>query len=237
MSKKLYYLYIWLIFASLVLLAAGEINPTLFITTKSFSVDSTYGMRTTIPITIREQGCIWAQATWPTSSSAKTLALILNGPGSTSAYRRQDGKSGVVLAYSITESDARKGTSWSISIANFGGGTAKGQILIEYPPTQVPCELKAVKGSTTGRVDLSWKYTGKTIPVSFLVERSNDDKFKSPKVICTSKPSASKTSYICSDSGVKSRTVYYYRVCSVSSSKASACSTTNVLPFVSIQVP
>ena len=242
MNKKKYFPYLLLAVAALWLIATGGDRQARFSgpTTKSFSVGSTYGARTTISMTIKEQGCVWAQATWPTSSTAKTLALILNGPGSKSAYQRKDGKSGVVLYYGITESDAKKGTDWAINIANFGGGTAKGQITIEYPPTQVPCDLKALASKTKGQIDLSWIYTGKPFKGSFLIERSADNKVWNVVSKCTmSAPASSKaalSSYSCVDSGLSSNNTYYYRACSITS--GSKCDPKKyTTPTMSVKVP
>jgi hypothetical protein len=221
MNKKSYSLRVWSIFAWIILLAASEASPAFSKTTQDFSVGSDFGARLTVPITIKEQGCIWASLTWPESSTAKTLALILNGPGSNSAYQRKDGQSGVVLYYSVTADNIKKDTNWSISIANFGGGTAKGKITIEYPPNQVPCELKAVTSKTKGQIALSWVYTGKLFKGSFLIERSTDNKTWSVISSCTKPlPASSKTtstSYSCTDSGLSSNRTYYYRVCSIMS--------------------
>lgn len=243
MNKKSYSLPVWLIITAITLLASSNANPAFSRTTKDFSIDSSYGARTTFPLTIKEEGCVWAQATWPASSRAKTLALILNGPGSDSAYQRIDGKSEVVLYYSVTANDVKKGTNWSISIVNFSGGTAKGQITIEYPPTQVPCELKAgiPKTKTRGQIDLSWVYTGKSFKGSFLIERSTDNKTWSVISSCTkSAPaSSSKTplnNYACADTGLSSNKTYYYRACSVAS--GSKCDVKKyITPATSVKMP
>jgi hypothetical protein len=240
MNKKSYSLRVWLVFAWIILLAASEASPALSKTTQDFSVGSDFGARATIPITIKEQGCIWANPTWPESNTAKTLALILNGPGSTSAYQRKDGKSGVVLYYSISADDIKKGANWSISIANFGGGTAKGKITIEYPPNQVPCELKATASKTKSQVDLGWVYTGKPFEGSFLIERSTDNKTWSVISGCTMLlPASSKktsTSYSCTDSGLSSNKTYYYRACSITS--GSKCDPQKyTTPATSLKIP
>lgn len=218
-----------IIAAALTLLGAGEAAPPGAVVTKSFSVGSSYGARTIFSLTVREPGCIQARATW--SGNARTLAVILNGPGRTSAYKRQDGGSGVVLAYSATATDVSRGTGWSITISNFGGGTASGSVTIEYPPTQTPCEVKAAPGSRAGQVVLSWKYTGKTLPGRFLAQRRTDN-----NIVCQVRPSTSQTAYSCTDSGLRSKTIYTYRVCSVSAT-ASQCSASNVSPTVSVTAP
>jgi len=241
MNKNSYSLPIWLIITSIILLASSNANPAFSKMTKDFSIDSSYGARTTIPITIKQEGCVWAQATWPASSKAKTLALILNGPGSDSAYQRKDGKSDVVLYYSVTASDVKKGTNWSISIANFSGRTAKGQITIEYPPTQVPCELKAITSRTKGQIDLSWVYTGKSFKGSFLIERSTDNKTWSVISNCkkSAPTSSSKTTlnnYSCADTGLSRNKTYYYRACSITS--GSKCDVKKyITPATSVKIP
>ena len=223
----------------LTLLGAGYAVPTRTLTTKNFFIGSDYGARATFSFNIREPGCIWAKATW--TGTASSLSLILKGPDDQApAYNRQDGSSDLVLAYSVKADDLKSGTSWTITIANFGGGTASGEITIEIPPTQVPCEVEATPGNSPGQIMLSWSYTGKELPAFFLVERSTDDETWSNVVsICQLKPSALQTSYSCTDnSGLKFNVfLYHYRACSVLSASASRCGKSNVSPSVSVRAP
>ncbi|MBI1877221.1 MAG: hypothetical protein HYR94_03130 [Chloroflexi bacterium] len=222
----------------LTLLGAGYAVPTRTPTTKNFSIGDDYGARATFSFNIRESGCIWAKATW--TGTASNLSLILNGPDDQApAYNRQDGTSDLVLAYSVKADDLKSGISWTITIANFGGGTASGEITIEIPPTQVPCEVEALPGKSPGQIMLSWNYTGKELPAFFLVERSTDDQIWDIVVSsCKLRPSGLQTSYSCSDnSGLKSKALYYYRACSVPSASAGGCGTLNVSPPVLVKAP
>jgi hypothetical protein len=129
-----------LIIAALTLLGAGYHTPAQAPTTKSFSISNSYGARTTFSFKIRESGCIWVKATW--TGTAKKLALILNGPNQTLPYNRQDGSSGLTLTYNVKATDIKKATKeqpWTLTITNFGGGTARGRITIDIPPNQVTC--------------------------------------------------------------------------------------------------
>jgi hypothetical protein len=228
--------FVFIIAASLALLAFGRTPATYPPATKSFSINSDYGARTTFSFQIREPGCVWAKATW--TGTAKNLALILNGPGRDTAYKRQDGSSGLLLSYSLNAKDLTAGTNWVLTIANFGGGRANGQIVIEIPPNQIPCEVEAIPGKLPAQIVLNWRYTGKTPPGLFLVERSTDDKtWSRAAATCQLKPSPSRTSFACTDSGgLKSKALYYYHVCAVEAS-AGRCDTLNASPSISIRAP
>ncbi len=71
------------------------------------------------------------QAIW--AGSARNLALILNGPGQTGYYARQDGGSPLALEFKVGQTEMNRGRDWKVSIVNFGGGRASGHVLVEYP--------------------------------------------------------------------------------------------------------
>jgi hypothetical protein len=88
--------------------------------------------RQAFEIEIASPGQIHASAEW--SGTAVSLALILNGPGSSSAYARSDGKSPLKLSFEITPEFLTRGKTWRISVVNFDRNTdARGTIRITYP--------------------------------------------------------------------------------------------------------
>jgi hypothetical protein len=76
-------------------------------------------------------GEIKARATW--SGSQANLALIINGPGQTGFYARQDGPSTLEVTYTVTPADFATGDTWRVAVASFGAGDAEGSIQITYP--------------------------------------------------------------------------------------------------------
>ncbi|MDQ5826291.1 MAG: hypothetical protein M3441_19020 [Chloroflexota bacterium] len=84
-----------------------------------------YHMRLTGP------GLIRARATW--SGSQGDLSLIINGPGQTGFYAREDGPSTLEVAYTVTPEDFAAGDSWRLTVGSFGAGSAEGNIQITYP--------------------------------------------------------------------------------------------------------
>ena len=96
-----------------------------------FSVSSTFGDRDVFYSTVDSVGIISAEATW--TGGASNLALILNGPGQVGYFSREDGPSPLSLSYTVTSADLSKGTDWTISIVNFGEGSAAGTVRIKYP--------------------------------------------------------------------------------------------------------
>jgi hypothetical protein len=76
-------------------------------------------------------GEIKARATW--SGSQANLALIINGPGQTGFYARQDGPSTLEVSYVVTPADFAAGDTWRVAVASFGAGQAEGSIQITYP--------------------------------------------------------------------------------------------------------
>ncbi|MDQ3927878.1 MAG: hypothetical protein M3328_01895, partial [Chloroflexota bacterium] len=76
-------------------------------------------------------GQVKARATW--SGSQANLALIINGPGQTNFYARQDGPSTLEVTYNVTPADFATGDTWRVTVASFGTGDADGSIQITYP--------------------------------------------------------------------------------------------------------
>jgi hypothetical protein len=99
---------------------------------------------------------------------------------------------------------------------------------------QAPCKLTATPSRTRGTVSLSWRSNGVPFRGSFLVERSTNRRTWSAVSFCRKTPTTA-TSYYCSDSGLRSRTTYYYRACAVTT--GFRCGTTNVTPVTSVRAP
>ncbi len=232
--------------AAAAVLAAGLALAAPPATKKSFTFDvgSAFGDSDKFSFTVTEAGCILAQVkSWTRSgssgSAASQLALILTGSDRSTHYARTDGSASSVLplstGYAASASDVRNVRTWTISIGNFTrSGTARGTLELEYPATLAPCELRAAASRTPGRVDLSWRYTGKSFSGSFLVERSSDGATWSALSACKKTRSTSTTSYACSDAGLRSGTRYYYRACTTTGTR---CGTTNVTPTTSARAP
>ncbi len=109
---------------------------------QAFRVDTARGDRTVAEVTVLRPGRIRVQVIW--SGSARSLALILNGPGQTGYYARRDGSSPLVVEFDVGQAHMRRGRDWKVAIVNFGGGTASGHLLIEYPGRQ-PVVLRPVE--------------------------------------------------------------------------------------------
>jgi hypothetical protein len=76
-------------------------------------------------------GEIRVRAEW--TGAQPDLALIINGPGKTGYYARQDGTSPLQVAYTVTSGDLAAGDTWRVSIASFGTGRDDGTVRITYP--------------------------------------------------------------------------------------------------------
>jgi hypothetical protein len=87
--------------------------------------------RETVDFEVQGAGRIEARAEW--SGAAGTLALILNGPGQTGYYARQNGKSPLSLSFKVTEDHIARGKKWTLSVVNFGTGAAQGKVVIQVP--------------------------------------------------------------------------------------------------------
>jgi len=110
--------------------AIADVRPARM--RESFSVGYAFGDRDVFNVKIERPGPLAVHAAW--QGSASSLALILNGPGQTGYYARQDGASPLRISFEITPELLRLGNEWTISIVNFSSrGSASGVILIEYP--------------------------------------------------------------------------------------------------------
>ena len=75
-------------------------------------------------------GTITAEASW---GGGRSLALILNGPGQVGSYARQDGASPLRLRFEVTPELLRLDGEWRLSIVNFSGLPARGQVQVRWP--------------------------------------------------------------------------------------------------------
>lgn len=98
--------------------------------TRPFSLTAEYGNRLVIDLRPAAAGKIKVEATW---SQGGALALILNGPGQTGYYARQDGASPLRLEFDLTPELLAKGEGWRVSLANFSRAAASGSIRALYP--------------------------------------------------------------------------------------------------------
>jgi hypothetical protein len=107
----------------------------------------------------------------------------------------------------------------------------KEQVTQYCDPSTVPCNLWVTTSHTRGMVNLSWSYTGPAYRgrsrLCLVVERSTNRRTWSTVYTCRKPASSSSTSYYCSDTGLRSRLTYYYRVCATNSS---GCTNTNSSP-------
>jgi hypothetical protein len=97
-----------------------------------FSLGAGYGERKSMDFELTAAGLIRAEAQWTGSSTG--LALILNGPGQTGAYKRVDGQSPLSLSQSVTPEIIAKGIRWTISIVCWDTNVSvKGTLRVDYP--------------------------------------------------------------------------------------------------------
>ena len=74
-------------------------------------------------------------------------------------------------------------------------------------------EFRATPARLRGRIELSWKFTGKPFTGSFVVERSTNGGAWRAVSACVQPFDESTTSYGCADTGLTSGTRYAYRAC------------------------
>ena len=117
-----------------------------------------------------------------------------------------------------------------------------GQILQNEEPAVAPdsaqagsiTQFRAVPSRTRGRIDVSWKYSGKGFNGSFVVERSTNGGAWRTLGACTQSV-AGKGSYSCSDTGLTSGTAYAYRACVAA--RDAACSAGTITKTVVVKAP
>jgi len=93
--------------------------------------------RQVFTVTLDAAGALRARATW---SGADRLALILNGPGQTGYYAREDGSSPLSLAFTVVDELLERGAEWTLSVVNFGAGgpPAEGTLAVTLPRPSAP---------------------------------------------------------------------------------------------------
>jgi hypothetical protein len=97
-----------------------------------FELTSYFGDRDVVEITLGGPGTVTIEATW--QGSAERLAVILNGPGQTGYYARQDGSSPLSIRFDVTSELFKRGAIWTVSIVNFSrSGRAVGRLVVDYP--------------------------------------------------------------------------------------------------------
>ncbi len=107
-------------------------------------IGSEFGARAVYPIRVTCPGTISAVAYW--SGTARNMALILNGPGQTGYFEREDGPSPLEVQHEVTKTNLDAGALWRVSLVNFNGGTAEGEIKITYPDADScrPTEIRTL---------------------------------------------------------------------------------------------
>jgi hypothetical protein len=127
--------------------------------TRSFSI-GTNG-RESVEFTVPAAGRLQARAEW--TGTASKLALILNGPGLTQAYTRQDGPSPLSLSFTITPALFAKGTAWKISVANFqSNSNAQGTIRVTLPAAPQSPQSSGSKTTGTAQTQTAQQAAGQT---------------------------------------------------------------------------
>lgn len=117
-----------------------------------------------------------------------------------------------------------------------------GQILQNEEPGVAPdsaqagsiTQFRAAPSRTRGRVDVSWKYSGKGFNGSFVVERATNGGAWRTVGACTQSVTG-KGSYGCSDTGLTSGTAYAYRACVAA--RDASCSTGATTKAAAVKAP
>jgi hypothetical protein len=230
--------------AALILFAAPLIvlaAPDRSTTSSSFSLSSTTTSQK-FSVAVPEAGCIVAQIkSWSAATSGTTAAtsLTLSAVISSSRSAKVSGSATSLvplwtsLAFTSSDIASVKSGTVTVSMLSSRSSSARGTVWIEFPPSQTPCEFKALAATTRGRVNLSWRYTGRSFKGSFVVQRSSDGRTWSAVSACAR--SASSSSYTCTDTGLTSARTYYYRACALTS--GTTCGSTAVTPPLSVKAP
>jgi len=99
---------------------------------RNFSLSASFGNRQVVQFRLKRPGRVILNATWQNGNIP--LAIMLNGPGQTSAYARRDGKSRLRVEFVVTSAMLAKGNTWTATIANFSRkGPVNGVFRIGYP--------------------------------------------------------------------------------------------------------
>jgi hypothetical protein len=201
----------------------GSTNAAPPLATTTFDVSLAPGARQvqfTLP-KFKEAGCIIAQV--PSWSGNTSLTLTIQGEsGSSRPVSASQGP--LWVSYEVSSRQASQ--SWVVEAQRGSSGreTLRGRLVVEYPTTQVPCLFTATP-ATGRKVNLAWKYNGRSFTGSFIVERSSDLRSWQAISDCT-KPSG-QTRSSCSDK-VNQAGTYWYRVCTIG--RGSRCGSSNVTP-------
>ncbi|HYU10562.1 MAG TPA: hypothetical protein VEK77_14390 [Gemmatimonadales bacterium] len=98
--------------------------------TRPFALTAEMGNRLEVDIRPAAAGKISVDATW---NEPVALALILNGPGQTGYFARQDGRSPLHLEFDLSAELLAKGEGWRVSVVDFSGSPANGTVRVNYP--------------------------------------------------------------------------------------------------------
>jgi hypothetical protein len=118
-----------------------------------FDLAAQAGIKESFNFKITAPGCILAQIRPWTSSQqdgarADRLQLSLHGEDRANAYAFISGSPSAAaplwISYAAFRPDVNRVNSWTITVMTVNNrGTARGVVRIEYPPTQMPCALRA----------------------------------------------------------------------------------------------
>lgn len=179
----------------------------------------------------------------PNTPKADRLQLSLNGADRVYPYVSVTGASSSVvplwISYAAFPSDVNRVNGWTIAVSTVNNrGTARGVVRVEYPPTQMPCALRATTSTTNtiSNVNLSWLYTDSRFAGSFLIERSSNNGAAWRMVNGCVVPISNRTLYTCTDTRLAAGD-YLYRACTVSAgAEDTGCSASNVTPPIRVAI-
>lgn len=213
--------------------AAGQDLP--------FDLPAKRGSNASIDIQVTAPGCILAQikpwmASTPEGRKSDRLQLSLNNDGRSFPYAGIAGQASpqvpLWLSYAVFPSDVARVVTWTLSVTNLSNaGTARGVVRIEYPPTPMPCVLRA-EAQPNG-VFLSWFYTGERFDGNFLIERSSNNGAAWRTMDACTVSITNRTIYTCNDATATTGN-YLYRACAVT--EGETCTASNVTPPVRLRV-
>lgn len=213
--------------------AAGQDLP--------FDLPAQRGSNASIDIRVTTPGCILAQikpwmASTPDGRKADRLQLALRNDDRSFPYAGIAGQASpqvpLWLSYAVFPSDVARVTTWTVNVANLSNaGTARGVVRIEYPPTPMPCVLRAE--SQPNSVFLSWFHTGERFKGSFLIERSSNNGAAWRTIDACITSVSNRTIYSCNDDSATAGD-YLYRACAVT--EGNTCTASNVTPPVRLRL-
>ena len=96
-------------------------------------------------------------------------------------------------------------------------------------------DFRAVPARLRGRIDVSWKYTGRSFAGAFVVERSTNGGAWRSVAACVIAHNAQKSTYTCTDTYLTSGTTYAYRACITA--KGASCSSSASTKPVNVKAP